>query len=52
MIKKAKNGYYVYTAPNHMGLRRRIGGPYPTKKAAEVVNRRTKKKRGKRKRKK
>ena len=51
MIKKAKNGYYVYTSPNRMGLRRRIGGPFPTKKAAEVLNRRTKK-RGKKKRKK
>lgn len=42
MIVKGKRGYYVYSAQNKIGRRRRVGGPFTTYKQAKRLNETTK----------
>jgi len=51
VIAKTKKGFYVYSAPNRIGRRKRVGGPFPTYAQAQRINAGTKKGRKKVKRK-
>ena len=41
MIVKTKRGYYVYSAQNAIGRRKRLGGPYTTYLQASRINKNT-----------